>query len=514
MSSRSIGLRALALAVVGLVVLSACQSGPAPAGTTTPPKDSIVIAQGTDAISLDPAKHTTFTTQNVLWHIYEGLVQRDPKSTKYLPALATEWKSVNDETWDFKLRSGVKFHNGDAFSAEDVKFSIDRALDPATKSPTRANLTQIDKVTVVDPLTVRITTKGAYPLLLYRLAEDSFSSLIVPSGYVKAKGEDALAKDPVGTGPYRFVSHRKDERLELERNEDYWGTKPKIKKVTFRPIPEAAARIAELKSGGADLIVNVPPEQVAGLDGGDTKVDIVPSDFVMMIVFNTLQAGPLQLKAVRQALNHAVDVDAIIKGVMGGHAQRIGVSLPREAFAYPKTIEPYAYDPAKAKAMLAAAGFPNGFKVPVISRSGRYLKDKEVVEAVAGYLQKVGIEPELKFVEPGVWSDLSNKKGRDGLSYPGWSGPDPELVWYPILSTGQLQSYYSNKELDALLNDARSTLDEKKRADLYEKAARLIKEEAPHIPLFQPPLIYGRSAKLDWSPRGDEVIDLRLASFR
>lgn len=515
MTSRRVRSRATALAVAATMLVSACQGGPGPSATTTvPPKDSIVIAQGTDAISLDPAKHTTFTTQNVLWHIYEGLVKRDAKSATYLPALATEWKSLNDETWEFKLRSSVKFHNGDAFTAEDVKFSIDRAIDPETKNPTRANLTQIARVEVVDPLTVRIVTKGAYPLLLYRLAEDSFSSLIVPSKYLKEKGADILTKEPVGTGPYRFVSHKKDERLELERNEDYWGAKPKIKKVTFRPIPETAARIAELKSGGADLIVNVPPEQVSGLDGGDTKVDVVPSDFVMMVVFNTLQAGPLQQKQVRQALNHAVDVDAIVKGIMGGRAQRIAVSLPRESFAYPGSLEPYPYDPAKAKSMLAAAGFPNGFKVPIISRSGRYLKDKEVVEAVAGYLQKVGVETELRFVEPGVWAELSNKKGRDGLSYPGWSGPDPELVWYPILFSGQLQSYFSNKELDALLTEGRSTLDEKKRTEAYAKAARVIKEEAPHIPLFQPPLIYGRNAKLDWSPRGDEIIDLRLASFR
>ena len=511
--------RRLASLALGLaVVTSACAApttaGPASAGADgASTKDTIVIAQGTDAISLDPMKHTTFTTQSVLWHIYEPLVTRDATGT-YRGVLATEWKTLNDTTWQFKLRANVKFQNGDPFTADDVKFTFDRALDPATKNPTRANLTAIKRVDVIDPLTVNFVTDGPYPLLLYRLTEVSDSSVIIPAKYLKDKGDDILTKQPIGTGPYTFVSWKKDERLELAANPDYWGAKPKIKHAIFRPIPEAAARIAELKSGGVDLIVNVPPEQVPSLDSGATKVDTVASDFIMMVVFNTLEPGPLQNRQVRQAINYAIDVDAIVKGVMGGFPQRISVSLAREAFGYPKSIQPYPYDPAKAKQMLADAGFPNGFKVPFISRSGRYLKDREVVEAIAGYLSKVGVQTDLQFVEPGVWSDISNKHGRSGLSYPGWSGPDAELVWYNVLFTGQLQSYYSNKDLDAQLTAGRTTLDDAKRLDAYAKAAQIIKDDAPHLPLFQIPLLYGRNQKLVWTARGDEIIDLRTATFR
>jgi peptide/nickel transport system substrate-binding protein len=481
-----------------------------PAAST---KSTLVIAQSTDAISLDPQKHTTYPTQNVLWHIYEPLVSMDAAGA-YHPALATAWQIVNDTTWQFKLRPNVKFHNGDSLTAEDVKFTFDRALNPDTRNPTRANLTQIERVDVVDSLTVNFVTKGAYPVLPYRLSENSFSSLIIPSKYVKEKGNDILASQPIGTGPYKFASHRKDERLELEANADYWGGAPAINKVVFRPIPETAARIAELRSGGADLVVNVPPEQVSSLSSGSTKVDTTPSNFVMMVVFNTLDEGPLRNKDVRQALNYAVDVDAIVKNIMGGLAQRIAVALPREGVGYPKDLQPYPYDPKRAREMLAAAGFPNGFKVPFISRSGRYLKDKEVVETVAGYLQKVGVETELRLVEPGVWAQLSDRKGREGLSYPGWSGPDAELVWSNILVTGQLQSYFSNAELDGLLEQGRNTLDQTKRLEAYSRAAALIKEEAPHIPLFQPPLIFARNEKLAWIPRGDEIIDLRTATFK
>lgn len=485
-------------------------AAPAPAAST---KDTIVIAQGTDAISLDPAKHTTYPTQNVLWHIYEPLVMMDAQG-RYIPGLATEWKTLNDTTWQFKLRQGVKFQNGDPLTADDVKFSLERVMNPDTKSPTRGNLAAVDRIEVVDPSTVNVVTKGPYPVLLYQLSENNFGSMIVPSKYVQQNGADILATKPIGTGPYRFVSQRKDERIDLEANPDYWGGAPPIKKVVFRPIPETSTRLAELRSGGVDLVVNVPPEQVQSLDTATTKVDVVPSNFVMFVAINTLQEGPLQKQEVRQALNYAVDVDAIIRTVMGGTAQRVAVSLPKDAFGAPKELQPYPYDPAKAKQLLTQAGYPNGFSVPILSRSGRYLKDKEIVESVAGYLQKVGVNVELKFVEPGVWSQISDRKGRDGLFYPGWSGSDAELFWSPIFTSGQIQSYVTDKELDDILAAGRTTLDPQKRLDAYAKAAQRIKDQAYQIPLFQSPLIFGRTEKLQWTPRGDEIINLRQATFK
>jgi peptide/nickel transport system substrate-binding protein len=489
----------------------AAQAAPAQRPNTST-KDSIVVAQSQDIIALDPTQHTTYPTQNVLWHVYEPLVARAP-GDKYAPHLATSWKVLNDTTWQFSLRPGVKFHNGEDFDANAVKFSFDRAMDPATKNRSAANLTALDRVEVVDPMTVNFVTKQPFPVLLYYLSEDGFSSVIVPPKYVQQNGADSLSKTAVGTGPYKFVRWAKDDRVELEVNPEYWGGAPPIKRVTFRAIPETAARIAELKSGGADLIDNVDPEQAQGLNGGSTRVATVPSDFVMFVALNTLEPGPLQDKRVRQALNYAVDVDSIVTNIMGGAAQRIAVSLPADAFGYPRDLQPYPYDPAKAKQLLQDAGQANGFTIPFISRDGRYLKDKEVVEAIGGYLSQIGVQTDIQLVTASVWSQISDKHDRKGLSYPGWSGPDAELVWDPILHSGGIQAYVDNKQIDQLIEQGRSTLDESKRLAIYSDLANLLKDEAVHIPLFQQALAYASVDKLSWTPHADSIIDLRTAAF-
>ncbi|MBL8696803.1 MAG: ABC transporter substrate-binding protein [Alphaproteobacteria bacterium] len=493
--------------------LAAAGAAPGTLRAQTPSRDTIVVAQGADAYTMDPAKHSVFPTANILFHIYEALVTQD-ETGKFLPLLALSWSNPEPTVWEFKLRPGVKFHNGEAFDAAAVKFSFDRALDPEFKSPYRSRIAVIKSVTVVDALTVRFATEKPYPTMLSTLYEASFPALIVPPAHVKAGGPDALARRAIGTGPYRFVEWAKDERVVIEANPDYWGGAPKIRRIVWRPIPEARTRIAELKSGGIDLGGDIPPEEIAGLNSGRTRVINVNSDLLYFVGLDTLKPGPLQDKRVRQALNHAVDADAMQRTLLAGLGQRIAVTLPRNAFGYDESVQPYAYDPARAKQLLAEAGHPNGFKIQLITRQGRYLKDKEVTQAVAGYLARVGVEVELKYVEPGVWAQISERKGRDGLSFGGWSGMDADLVWYPLLFTGQYQSYYSNKELDELLIKGRSTLDDGERKAAYAAAARLIKEEAPHIPLFVPPLIYATSTRLAWVPRTDSMIDLRRAEIR
>jgi peptide/nickel transport system substrate-binding protein len=487
-------------------------AAPAQAGKPATTKDTIVVAQSAEPDSGDPLRHTTYPSQNVLHHIYEPLVSYTADG-KYQPRLATEWRTLDETTWQFKLRPNVRFTNGEPLDANAVKFSFDRAMNPDSRNRSLANLRSIERVDVVDPQTVNFVTKGPYPILLYYLTENGFSSVIVPPKHVQDQGEEALVNTPIGTGPYKMKAWRKGEAFLLEPNPEYWGGPPTFREVTFKAIPETAARVAELRSGGADLITNVPPEQVEPLNAGDTKSQVVQSNFFMFVAFNAIGDSPVKDAKVRQALNHAVDVDAIVKNVMGGYAERIAISLPKSAFGYPQNLEPVPYDPNRARELLAEAGHPNGFQAPFLSRNGRYLKDKEVVEAVAGYLQRVGVQCELQFVDGGVWGQISDQKGRPALSYPGWSGLDAELVWSPILQTGQFQSYFSNPQLDAVLAEGRGTLDEGKRRDAYERAARIIRDEAPHIPLFQLPLLYAAKKNLEWAPRLDEVIDLRSARF-
>lgn len=250
-----------------------------------------------------------------------------------------------------------------------------------------------------------------------------------------------------------------------------------------------------------------------GLDTDDTKVAVVPSDFLYFFVFDTTRDTPLTNKKVRQAINHAVDVDAIQQALMNGMGERIALTLPVNGFAYDPTWESYAYDPEKAKALLAEAGYPDGFTIKMMSRKGRFLKDAEIIEASAGFLAQVGIETEIEYLEPGVWGQVSEKKGREGIIFPGWSGRDPNLVWYPLLKSGLYQSYFSNSELDTLLEAGAATIDAEERKEIYSKAAAIIKEEAPHLPMIQPPLIFGLDKSLVWAPRSDGIIDLRGAYY-
>lgn len=473
---------------------------------------TVIVAQQSDAYTMDPAKHSNFQTANILAHIYDSLVNLDT-SGNFTPRLALSWSNPDPKTWRFALRRGVKFHNGEEFDAEAVKFTFDRALDPKFQAPYRSRIAAIQKVTVVDKFTIDFETAAPFPTMLYSLYSASFASLIVPPAYAAESNGESIARRAIGTGPFRFVEWVKDDRVVIEANPDYWGGAPKLKRITFRPIKERRTAIAELKSDGLDLISDVPPEDVPGLNRGDTKAIIADTDFFFFFAFDTLKDTPLRDKRVRQAINHAVDVDAIQKSILGGLGRRIAVTLPTTAIGYEPDMKPWPYDPAKARALLAEAGHPNGFQIPLTSRQFYYLKDKEIMEATMGYLARVGIRVVPNFLEPGVWAQVSERKGREGLIYPGWSGADPDLVWYPLLYTGQYQSYYSNKELDALLVQGRSTLDVAERRAIYRKAAEIIKEEAVHLPLFQAPSIYGVHKRLNWKPRSDTLLDLRDAEI-
>jgi peptide/nickel transport system substrate-binding protein len=232
--------------------------------------------------------------------------------------LATSWEAVNDTTWIFHLRKGVKFHNGEEFNAEAVRFSIDRVLNPATKARWRANFTFIDRVDIVDPFTVKIITKTPAPLLITNLG---FGMLIVPPEYFKEKGDDYIATHPIGTGPFKFVRWVKDDEVVFEANENYWAGSPKIKTVVFKPIPEDSTRVAALLGGDVDIVKKVPIHLIPMVNKSKVaKVIVVPSAQGICCPIDTLKKGPLQDKRVRQAINYAVDKESIIKNVLEGTA--------------------------------------------------------------------------------------------------------------------------------------------------------------------------------------------------
>lgn len=476
------------------------------------PKDTVVIAQGVDPGTLDPQNHYETPAFNVLLNIYETLVVRNDEM-KLTPLLATSWKLINDTTWEFKLRKGVKFQNGEDFNAAAVKFSLERIADGKNKLKQTTLVGIIDRVEVLDDYTVRVITTKPYP---YLDAQLSNIGAIMPPKYTQEKGPSYIAVNPVGTGPYKFVRWVKDDQLILEANEKYWAGSPRIKKVIFRPIPEATTRVAGLQTQEVDIIVNIPPHLARLMDWkGRSSVAKVPSSRVIFMAFDTTQGGPVADKKVRQAIAQAIDVDKIIKNVLEGNGIRLGTPFTKYHFGYDPSIQPYAFNPEKAKKLLAEAGV-QGFELVVNSPSGRYLNDKEVSEAVVGDLRKVGINARVKINEWGTYMNMlyAHKGGPSYLL--GWGGAtfDADGTLFPMLRTGQVLSHYSNPKLDAMIEEARSIMDKSKRQKIYSAAAKLVKEEVPWAFAYQQMDIYGVSFRLDWKPRPDERMFVFNMSFK
>jgi len=477
------------------------------------PKDTVVIAQGVDPSTLDPHNHQETPAFNVLLNIYDTLLIRDD-NLKIQPLLASSYKIVDEKTWEFKLRKGVKFHNGEDFNAASVKYTLERMADPAKKLRQSYFQGIISRVDIVDDYTVRILTTKPYPFLDAQL---SHVGAMLPPKHLQEKGEKELATNPIGTGAYKFVKWVKDDQLVMEANPNYWRGAPRIKKVIFRPIPEATTRVAGLQTQEVDIIVNIPPHLSRLMQWkGRSYVAKVPSSRVIFMGIDTTKGGPMADKRVRQAIAHSIDLDNIIKKILEGHGMRLGVPLTQYHFGYEPNIKPYPYDTEKAKKLLAEAGYAKGFDFVLLSPNGRYLNDKEVAEAVVGDLRKVGINASVRVQEWGTHISLLYAFKGNPAHILGWGGAtfDADGTFFPLLRTSQVLSHFSNAALDSLIDQARSVMSQEKRQKLYSEACKIFHEEVPWAFVYQQVDIYGVSERVDWKPRGDEKLIVFNMSFK
>ena len=488
-------------------------AGAAPAG-------KVVIAQGVDPTTLDMMNQSEQPASNVGAQMFDMLVARDP-SLALVPELAAELpKLVTPTTWEIKLRRGVKFHNGEDFDAESVKFSLERLANPANKLRGSSSYGPVDRVEIVDPYLVRVHTKKPWPTFVTHMAL-RFASMYPPKEYA-GKDANAISRNPIGTGPYRFVRWSKDEEIVLEANPGYFRGAPGIKTVVFRPIPDDAVRVAALQNGEIDVAVNIPPHLARIIENHPKLfLSTAPSIRTIQLMIYTHQmdagthkptgpyAGPTADKRVRQAINFAVDADEIIKGVMDGKAVRVSTMLPSLHFGFDPALKPIKQDLARTKKLLTEAGFPNGVDIVLNGPQGRYVRDKEVAEVVSGQLTKAGIRTTMRTFEFVTYLNnmvYVHKAGPVWLI--GWGHPtmDAEAIYVPLFKSPGLFVNWHNDDFNGMTEEAQTQMDEKKRLAQYHKINKLWVEEAPAVPLYQQIDLYGANRRLTWKARSDELI--------
>ena len=479
----------------------------------------LVIAQGADITTLDPTQATQIHNLNLFYNIYDALVTWDPKDIgKLVPELAVSWRSVDPLTWQFKLRQGVTFHNGEPFNADAVKFTVDRLITKGVHQ-VYGGFSTIERADVVDAYTVNIVTAKPDPIPVKRFA--GYGGQILPPQYIKQVDWKTFAIKPVGTGPYKFVEWVKDDRVVLEANPTYWRGAPKIKKVVWRPIPDNFARVAALTRGEAQIITKVIPDHVSQVEkAGCCRVEHTLTNLVTVYLINA-QKGPLANPKVRQALNYAVDKDKIIKELYRGYAIPIGSGIPNTDFGYNAKIKPYPYDPARARQLLTEAGYPSGVDVDIQSGNGIHLNDRQLSEAVAVMLQDVGVRPKVGVLEPSQRSQLLRTNTFPGLllADPASTTYDTDGVIWRLRGPGGIlhqiwPGNYEGTPFYKLMEEARVTLDTAKRLRNYQEAAQIWHDEAPELFLFQGELIDAARNEVKYQARGDQRIILYDVSYR
>jgi len=481
--------------------------------------------------SMDPHFHNLTPNNSMLSHIFEYLVDQDERQ-RLRPALAESWKAIDDTTWEFKLRRNVKFHDGTPFTADDVIFSFERAPN-VEGSPSSFGIYAKGKtLTKVDDHTVHIKTAAPYPLM----ANDVSQIFIISKKHATgAKTPDFNSgKAAVGTGPFKYVEYTPGNRIVMQRNESYWGTKPQWARVVFRGIKSDPSRVAALLAGDVDLIDEVPATDMERLKK-DPKLTIAQtvSNRIIYLHLDHFRddspfvkakdggpiKNPLRDRRVRTALSKMIDRDAIVSRVMEGQAVKAGQLLPDGFFGVSKKLKPVAYDPNGAKKLLAEAGVPNGFRLTIHSPNDRYPNDAKIAEAVGQMLTRNGIDTQVVTMTQGVFfreaSTGSPEKGpKFSFILVGWgsgtgeaSSPLKSLLATFNREKGMGPSNrgrYSNPEVDKLINDALATVEDAKRQDLLARATEVAIEDVGIIPLHYQVNTWAMRKGFSYKPRTDE----------
>ena len=453
----------------------------------------MVVGQIAEPKSLDPQAVTAVNDFRILMNVYDGLVRYKSGTLEVEPALATSWTISADGTeYTFKLRRGVKFHDGSDFDAADVEFNFDRMLDEnhpyhhTGPFPLSFFFSAIEDVEAVDASTVRFKLNAPYAPFLSNLAYPT--GLIVSPESVQEHDKE-FGRNPSGTGPFKFAEWESNAKVVVTRNADYWDGAPSLEAVVFRPITDGNTRVAEMLSGGLDVMVEIPPDSVAQFNGNGFNLLEQAGPHLWFLILNAKE-GPFADKRVRQAINYAIDKKTLVEQVLQGTAEvASGPTPPAFSWAYNESLQPYPYDPEKAKQLLQAAGHENASLTFYVTEGGSGMLDPVPMgTAIQADLAKIGVDVKIETYE---WNTFLGKvnpglEGKADMAEMAWMTNDPDTLPYLALRTdawpdkgGFNSGYYSNPEVDKLLEAARQSTDQAERAKLYQQMQEIVYEDAP-----------------------------------
>jgi peptide/nickel transport system substrate-binding protein len=474
---------------LGVARKASAQVAQAPAAGRPKPSGELVVGLSEDWMVLDPAAHFYIAAYAVHNHFYDPLVEWDEQGN-LVPMLAESWRSLDDRTWEFKLRKGVKFHNGEPFTAESVKFTLERIIDPQVKSAQAFLWAPLESVEVKDDYTAIIRTKSPFGPLLSTMTMTG----ILPA---KAAKESGFFAKPAGTGAFRITRVLKGDRIELEANTDWWKGQPKLAKLTFRYIGEASTRVASLLGGETHVVDRVSPDVMRQIERSPRHRVATKRSVESQIIGFHCSKKPFADVRVRQAFNYGVDKQALVKDILMGHATVADAPMAPDVFGYAKQ-QPYPYDIAKAKALLKEAGYGEGPpEVELIVLKGVYTKGLEVSEAIAGHLAKIGAKVRVNDMEVARHRE-ARAAGNFDFYFAGWATMtrDADFALWRNFHAGEAtitgnQLRYVSKDVDKLIEQGQQTIDPQARKRFYAEAQRFIWQDAPWLFLYWPELIHG-----------------------
>jgi len=464
------------------------------AAAQTPP-GVLIVGQIAEPKALDPAAVTAVNDFRILMNVYDGLVRYKDGTLEVEPALATGWEISEDGTvYTFTLRQGVTFHDGSAFDAAAVKFNFDRMLNEdhpyhdTGPFPLAFFFSAVQSTEVVDDMTVRFTLNAPYAPFLSNLAYPT--GLIVSPAAVMEHG-DEFGRNPSGTGAFTFVEWRSNEAVVIEANPDYWDGAPDLQAVVFRPITDANTRTAEMLAGGIDLMVEVPPVALSEFQGDAYTVHEQAGPHVWFLILNAKE-GPFADVRVRQAANYAVNKEALVNEVLEGTAEvAAGPTPPAFAWAYNEDLQPYPYDPDRARELIAEAGVEGAELTFYVTEGGSGMLDPVAMgTAIQADLEAVGFDVKIETYEWNTFLGRVNPglEGKADMAEMAWMTNDPDTLPFLALRTaawpdqgGFNSGYYSNPEVDRLLEAARVATDQDDRAALYKEMQEIVQEDAPWV---------------------------------